>query len=75
VPAPTPEAENLIPPTRKHTYARDIERSSLIHEEAVFQTLMGIDWTTVDFQPMDRDQEAEAARDDPQPSDRFDEQA
>ena len=49
VPAPTPEAENLIPPIRKHTYAPDIEPSSLIHEEAVFQTLMGIDWTTVDF--------------------------
>ena len=49
VPAPTPEAENLIPPTRKHTYAPDIEPSSLIHEEAVFQALMGIDWTTVDF--------------------------
>ena len=75
VPAPTLEAENLIPPIRKHTYAPDIEPSSLIHEEAVFQALMGIDWTTVDFQPMDRDEEAEAARDDPQPSDRFDEQA
>ena len=73
--APIPEAENLIPPIRKHTYAPDIEPSSLIHEEAVFQALMGIDWSTIDFQPMDRDEEAEAARDDPQPSDRFDEQA
>ena len=70
-----PEAENLVPPIRKHTYAPDIEPSSLIHEEAVFQALMGIDWSTVDFQPMDRDEEAEAARDDPQPLDRFDEQA
>ena len=75
VPAPTPEAENLIPPIRKHTYAPDIEPSSLIQEEAVFQALMGIDWTTVDFQPMDRNEEAEAARDDPQLSDRFDKQA
>ena len=40
VPAPTLEAENLIPPIRKHTYAPDIEPSSLIHEEAVFQALM-----------------------------------
>ena len=66
MPAPTLEAENLIPPICKHTYAPDIEPSSLIHEEAVFQALMGIDWTTVDFQPMDRDEEAEAAQDDEQ---------
>ena len=75
VAAQIPEAENLIPPIRKHTYAPDIEPYSLIHEEAVFQALMGIDWSTVDFQPMDRDEEAKAAGDDPQPSDRFDEQA
>ena len=37
VPAPTPEAENLIPPIRKHTYAPDIEPSTLISDEAVFQ--------------------------------------
>ena len=73
--APIAEAENLVPPIRKHIYAPNIEPCSLIHEEAVFQALMGIDWTIVDFQPMDRDEEAEAARDDPQPSDRFDEQA
>ena len=66
VAAPIPEAENLVPPIRKHTYAPDIEPSSLIHEEAVFQALMGIDWTTIDFQPMDRDDEAEAAQDDKQ---------
>ena len=66
MPAPTVEAENLIPPIRKHTYAPDIEPSSLIHEEAVFQALMGIDWTTVDFQPMGRDEEAEAAEDEEQ---------
>ena len=31
VAAPIPEAENLVPPIRKHTYAPDIEPSSLIH--------------------------------------------
>ncbi|XP_037478660.1 60S ribosomal protein L18a-like protein [Triticum dicoccoides] len=30
---------------------------------------MGIDWTTVDFQPLGREAEAEAAQDDLQPSD------
>src|SRR3954470_3236205 len=68
VAAPIPEAENLIPPIRKHTYAPDIEPSSLIHEEAVFQALMGIGWTTVDFQPLGREEEAEVAQDDPEPS-------
>ncbi|KAM3240511.1 hypothetical protein ACQJBY_053916 [Aegilops geniculata] len=75
VAAPTPEAENLIPPIRKHTYAPDIELSLLINDEAVFQALMGIDWTTVDFQPLGREAEVEAARDDPQPSGQAGDQA
>ena len=52
VAAPLPETENLIPPIRKHTYAPDIEPSLLINDEVVFQALTGIDWTTVDFQPL-----------------------
>ena len=56
VAAPTPEAQNLIPPIRKHTYAPDIEPSTLISDEAMFQALTGIDWTTVDFQPLGRDE-------------------
>ncbi len=58
----------LIPPIRKHTYAHDLDPSLLIHDEAVFQALMGIDWTIVDFQPLGRETDAEAAQDDPQPS-------
>src|SRR3954462_821186 len=58
VAAPIPEAENLIPPIRTQTYAPDIQPSSLIHEEAVFRALMGIDWTTVDFQSLVREEEA-----------------
>ena len=72
---PIHESENLIPPIRKHTYAPDIDPSLLIHDEAVFQALMGIDWTTVDFQPLGRDTEAEAAQDDPQPSGQAGDQA
>ena len=75
VAAPIHEAENLIPPIRKHTYAPDIEPSLLIHDEAVFRALMGIDWTTVDFQPLGRETEVEAARDDPQPSGQAGDQA
>ena len=68
VAAPIPEAQNLIPPIRKHTYAPDIEPSMPISEEAVFQALTGIDWAIVDFQPLGREEEVEPVRDDPQPS-------
>ena len=49
VAAPALETQSLIPPIRKHTYAPDIEPSTLISDEAVFQALTMIDWTTVDF--------------------------
>ena len=65
---PTYDVQTLIPPNRKHTYAPDIEPTDLIHEEAVFQALTGIDWTTVDFQPLGGEKEAEPAQEDPQPS-------
>ena len=68
VAAPTPEAQNLIPPIRKHTYAPDIEPSNLISNEVVFQALTGIDWTTLDFQPLGEEEEVEPARDDPSTS-------
>ncbi|KAM3385803.1 hypothetical protein ACQJBY_009493 [Aegilops geniculata] len=68
VAAPTPEVQNLIPPIRKHTYAPDIEPSTLISDEVVFQALTGIDWATIDFQPLGRDEEDEPVQDDPQPS-------
>ena len=67
------EVEELVPPIRKHTYALDIDPSSLIHEEAVFQALTGIDWSTVDFQHLGRDEEDVTVPDDPQSSSRPDE--
>ena len=67
------EVEELVPPIRKHTYAPDIDPSSLIHEEAVFQALTGIDWSMVDFQRLGRDEEDVTAQDDPQLSSRPDE--
>ena len=60
--------ESLIPPIRKHTYAPDVEPSDLIHDEAVFQALTGIDWTTIDFQPLGGEKEDEPTQEDPQPS-------
>ena len=61
-------APDLIPPIRKHTYAPIIDPSSLISDEAVFGALTGIDWLTNDFQQLGREEEAEPAQDDPQPS-------
>ena len=66
------EVEELVPPIRKHTYAPDINPSNLIHEEAVFQALTGIDWSMVDFQRLGRDEEVPTPTD-PQPSNRPDE--
>ena len=65
---PTHDVENLIPPIRKHTYAPDIVPSTLISDEAVFKALTGIDWTTIDFQPLGGEEEGEPVQDDPQPS-------
>ena len=62
------EAQNLIPPIRKHTYAPDIEPSDLISDEAVFRALSGIDWANIDFQPVDGEEEGEPAQDDPSTS-------
>ena len=62
------EVQNLIPPIRKHTYAPDVEPSNLISEEAVFQALTRIDWTTVDFQPLGGEEEVEPAPEDPSTS-------
>ena len=62
------ESQNLIPPIRKHTYAVDVEPSDLISDEAVFQALTGIDWATVDFQPLGGEEEVEPTQGDPQTS-------
>ena len=62
------EVQNLIPPIRKHTYAPDVEPSNLISEEAVFQALTQIDWTTVDFQPLGGEEEVELTPEDPSTS-------
>ena len=62
------EVENLIPPIRKHTYAPDVEPSTLISDEAIFRDLTGIDWSTIDFQPLGGEEEGEPAQDDPSSS-------
>ena len=69
-PAPTHDVEDLIPPIRKHIYAPHVDPSNLISDEAMFQALTGIDWATIDFQPLGREEEDAPTQDDPQSSSR-----
>ena len=62
---PIHEAVDLIPPTHKHTFAPDIDSSTLIDEEAIFKALTGINWATSDFQPTGEEEE-EPVQDNPE---------
>ena len=64
VKAPVHEAVDLIPPTRKHSFAPAIDPSSFIDDEVVFRALTRINWAMPDFQPMDNQEEEESASDD-----------
>ena len=48
-PAPIHNVEDLVPPIRKHTYAPDIDPYELINDEAEFQALTGINWSSPNF--------------------------
>ena len=48
---------DLIPPTRKHTFAPDIDPSTLIDDKAVFKAVTGINWISPDFQPVEEEEE------------------
>ena len=50
IPTPRYEALSLVPPTRKHTFAPEIDPAGLIDEEAQFEALSGIDWKLSTFQ-------------------------
>ena len=50
IPTPRYEALSLIPPTRQHTFAPEIDPAGLIDEEAQFEALSGIDWKSSTFQ-------------------------
>ena len=41
---------SLIPPTRKHTFAPEVDPAGLIYDEAEFEALSGIDWASSTFQ-------------------------
>ena len=66
IPTPRYEAVSLSPPTRKHTFAPKVDPTGLIDDEAEFEALSGIDWSSSTFQ--DREQDGGAERDDPEAS-------
>ena len=57
---------SLIPPTRKHTFAPEVDPAGLIDDEAEFEALSGIDWASSTFQ--DKATDGEAEKDNPEPS-------
>ena len=66
IPTPHYEVTSLIPPIRKHTFAPEVDPAGLIDDEAEFEALSGIDWSSSTFQ--DREQDGGAERDDPEVS-------
>ena len=72
MPTPAYKTADRILPIRKHTFAPDIDPSTLIGDEVVFKALTGINWATSDFQPMGEQEEEESVQDDPETSTRQD---
>ena len=68
IPTPRYEAVSLIPPSRKHTFAPEVDPAGLIDDEAQFEALSGIDWKSSTFQVMETAGGAE--RDEPEASTR-----
>ena len=66
IPTPHYKVTSLIPPLRKHTFAPEVDPAGLIDDEAEFEALNGIDWSSSTFQ--DREQGEEAERADPEAS-------
>ena len=57
---------SLIPPIRKHTFAPEVDPAGLIDDEAEFEALNGIDWSSSTFR--DKEQGEGAERVDPEAS-------
>ena len=52
---------SLIRPIHKHTFAPKVDPSRLIDDEAEFEALNGIDWSSSTFQDREHDEGAERA--------------
>ena len=68
MPTPAYKVMDLIPPIRKHTFAPEVDPSELMDDEAEFEALSSIDWSSPTFQPAEEDEEP--AKDDAEDSER-----
>ena len=66
IPTPHYKVTSLIPSIRKHTFAPGVDPVRLIDDEAEFEALNDIDWSSSTFQ--DREQDEGAERADPEGS-------
>ena len=60
IPTPHYKVTSPIPPIRKHTFAPEVDPAGLIDDEAEFEALNDIDWSSSTFQ--DREQDGGAER-------------
>ena len=58
MPTPSYKVQDLIPPILKHTLAPEVNPEELIDDEAEFQALSGIDWSSPAFQEIYQDDES-----------------
>ena len=72
MPTPAYKTADRILPIRKHTFALEIDPFELTDDDAEFQALTGINWSSPDFQTVER--EEEPARDDPEAPSRQDQE-
>ena len=55
---------SLIPPPRKHTFAPEVDPAGLVDDEAEFEALNNIDWSSSTFQEKEQGTGAERANPD-----------
>ena len=63
---PAYKVMDLVPPICKHTFSPEVDPAELIDDEAEFEALSGIDWSSPNFQTAEEDEEPK--RDDPEGS-------
>ena len=55
---------SLIPPPRKHALAPEVDPAGLVDDEAEFEALNNIDWSSSTFQEKEQGADAEKANPD-----------
>ena len=64
IPTPHYEVTSLIPPLRKHNFAREVDPTGLVDDEAEFEALNNIDWSSSTFQEREQGEDVEKANPD-----------